>query len=221
MTAGHHHEFEPIWGLPEELPPGEEILWQGQPQFWSLARRAYHLVGLTAYFAVVLGWLMVNASGSGLSSVMLAGGLALTALGLFATLAWLACRTTVYTITSRRVVMRIGIALQINLNLPYKRILSAQLRAHRDGTGDIPLQLSGDQRIAYFLLWPHARPWQVRAPQPMLRSIADAQLVAELLAQALRASLDPDEKQDSTGHPEAADPDPVDAVADGLLASHR
>jgi hypothetical protein len=221
MTPGHHDEFEPVWGLPEELPPGERILWQGQPKFWSLARRAYHLVGLTAYFVVVLGWLAVNASSSGLSSVTLAAGLALTALGLFAVLAWLACRTTVYTITSQRVVMRIGIALQINLNLPFKRIASAQLKAHRDGTGDIPLQLAGDQRIAYFLLWPHARPWRVRAPQPMLRSIGDAEQVAQLLAQALRDSLGTDEEQDSTGHPETIGPSPVDSVADGLLASHR
>ena len=117
--------------------------------------------------------------------------------------------------------MRIGIALQINLNLPFKRILSAELKAHRDGTGDIPLQLAGDQRIAYFLLWPHARPWQVRAPQPMLRSIGDADKVAQLLAQALRDSLGADEEQDSSGHPEAIGPTSVDTVADGLLASHR
>jgi hypothetical protein len=221
MTAGDHHEFEPIWGLPEELPPGETILWQGQPQFWSLARRAYHLVGLSAYFALVLGWLFVNASPSGLSSVMLAVGLALTALCLFATLAWLACRTSVYTITSQRVVMRIGIALQINLNLPFTHISSAQLKTYRDGTGDIPLQLAGDQRIAYFLLWPHARPWHVRAPQPALRSLADVEEVAGLLTRALRASLDPDAEQDSAGHPETSEPASVDAVADGLLASHR
>lgn len=221
MTAGRHQEFEPICGLPEELPAGEQILWQGQPQFWSLARRAYHLVGLTAYFAVLLGWLALNASPSGLSSVTLAAALALTALGLFAVLAWLACRTTVYTITTQRVVMRIGIALQINLNLPFGHILSAQLKAHRDGTGDIPLKLAGDQRIAYLLLWPHARPWRVREPQPMLRSVADAEQVAQLLAQALRDSLGPDEEQDSTGHPETISPPPVDPVADGLLASHR
>jgi len=223
MAAGNaHDEWEPIWGLPEELPPGEEILWQGQPEFWSLARRAYHLVGLSIYFLVVLGWLALNSSTSaGFSSTTLAGSLALTALGLFATLAWFACRTTVYTITNRRVVMRIGIALSINLNLPFKQIVSAQLKAHRDGTGDIPLQLSGEQRIAYLLLWPHARPWHVRTPQPTLRSVARAEEVAQLLSRALRDSLDPDEEQDSPGLPQKAGPAPVDTVGDGLLPSHR
>jgi hypothetical protein len=223
MAAGNaHDEWEPIWGLPEELPPGEEILWQGQPEFWSLARRAYHLIGLSVYFLIVVGWLALNASTSaGLSSVTLAGSLALIALALFATLAWYACKTTVYTITNRRVVMRIGIALSINLNLPFKQIVSAQLKSYRDGTGDIPLKLSGEQRIAYLLLWPHARPWHVRTPQPALRSVPRAEEVAQLLSSALRASLGQDEEQDSSGLPEAAGPAPVGTATDGLLPSHQ
>ncbi len=190
MSSSHHDEFEPVWGLPEELPEGEKILWQGQPEFWSLARRAFHLVGLTMYFIALLAWLALSSQESVLSSTTLAGSLALTALALFATLAWFTCRTTVYTITTRRVVMRIGIALQINLNLPFTQIQSAQLKPFRDGTGDIPLDLSGDERVAYLLLWPHARPWRVRQPQPMLRSVPQADQIAELLAQALRDSLD-------------------------------
>ena len=38
-------------------------------------------------------------------------------------------RATVYTITNRRVAMRIGAALTVTLNLPYSQIANADLRA--------------------------------------------------------------------------------------------
>ncbi|HBB55427.1 MAG TPA: phosphopantetheine adenylyltransferase, partial [Hyphomonadaceae bacterium] len=30
-------DFEPVRGLPEALPAGEAILWQGAPSAWGLA----------------------------------------------------------------------------------------------------------------------------------------------------------------------------------------
>ena len=33
-------------------------------------------------------------------------------------------------------------------------------------------------------LWPHARPWRVSRPEPMLRCVPDAAGVAQLLSQA-------------------------------------
>jgi len=38
--------------------------------------------------------------------------------------------------------------------------------------------------LGYMLLWPHARPWRFARPQPMLRSVPDAQAVAAMLAEA-------------------------------------
>ena len=37
-----HDDFaiEPIPGLPERPPQGEEILWQGRPNWWALAKSA-------------------------------------------------------------------------------------------------------------------------------------------------------------------------------------
>ncbi len=33
-------DFDPVPGLPERLPAGEEILWQGRPEALTLAREA-------------------------------------------------------------------------------------------------------------------------------------------------------------------------------------
>ena len=92
-----------------------------------------------------------------------------------------------YTITNRRVVMRIGVVLEITFNFPFRVIESAGLRAYPDGTGDIPLTLTGDDKVAYLHLWPHARPWRAARPEPMLRSVPDAARVADILSRALAA----------------------------------
>jgi hypothetical protein len=91
----------------------------------------------------------------------------------------------VYSITNRRVVMRFGVALPMALNLPFKAIESAALLRHADGSGDLPLALTEDQRVGYFVNWPHVRPGRKGGSQPMLRSIPHADAVAALLAQAL------------------------------------
>ena len=41
---------------------------------------------------------------------------------------------------------------------------------------------------AWLLLWPHVRPWRMRHPEPMLRSLPDAAHVAAILAPALTAA---------------------------------
>ena len=63
---------------------------------------------------------------------------------------WLIAATTHYTITDKRVIMQIGVALPIALTLPLKRIGSADVKLNADGTGDIPLAL-GRQKLAYLL----------------------------------------------------------------------
>ncbi|RYF35330.1 MAG: PH domain-containing protein [Comamonadaceae bacterium] len=186
------HDFEPAYGLPETLPKSERLLWQGAPDWRLLARDALHVRGLAIYFAVLLIWRGANAMAGGgtvadaLLSVMLLAPLAVLALATLAMLAWLMARTTVYTITDRRVVMRVGIVLTITFNLPYRAIAGASLHARKDGSGDIALALEdGKDRIAYAHLWPHVRPWRVKRSEPMLRSLTDADAVATLLAGAL------------------------------------
>lgn len=188
----HEHEFEAAPGLPEPLPPGERLLWQGAPDWKSLAVHAFHLRKVAAYFALML---VVQASvlwGEGsahlVSSLSVSALLAAIGLGLLAGLAWMTARTALYTLTDRRVVMRIGIVLTVTYNLPLKQLRAAALRPRSRGCADLALQLPAGTRIAWLNLWPHARPWALREPQPMLRSVPQAERVAELLAKAWSAS---------------------------------
>lgn len=189
-TTGHEHDHEPVRGLPEVLPADERMIWQGSPDWRALARRAFHVPALVVYFIAVLalraGYVAANggSSGDALRAVVVLLPLVVFALGLLVTLAWLSAHGAVYTITDRRVVMRIGIVLTVTFNIPYKRIAAAGLARHRDGTGDIPLTLVLGDRIGWFHLWPHARPWRVARPEPMLRCLRDADEVARLLSDA-------------------------------------
>ena len=188
------HEFEAVHGLPEALPPGETLLWQGAPDWRVLAVDALHLRKVAIYFGVLLIWRGASASADGaspLAALVAAAGLlplALLALALLATIAWLIARTSVYTLTDKRVVMRVGVVLCVTFNLPFSTIESAGLRMKRDGHGDITLALAGSDRIAWLHLWPHARPWRLRRTEPMLRALPHAQRVATLLADALARS---------------------------------
>ena len=186
--------FEPVHGLPENLPPGEALRWQGAPHWRALARRAFHVRAVAFYFGILIllrvGFLL--ADGAALAETSLAA-LWLSILGLFAVgilvlLAWLYSRSTVYSITDRRVVIRFGVALPLAVNIPFKIIESAGLRVYPDGSGDIPLTLTQGQKVSYLIMWPNVRPWHFSRAQPMLRAIPDASAVAELLADALRAA---------------------------------
>jgi hypothetical protein len=186
----HEHEYEPQHGLPERLPADETILWQGGPDLRMLALRVFHLRKLAIYFAamLVLRAVTVWAGGAGwggaLMSIAWLAVAALVGLGAVAALAWLTASTTVYTLTNKRVVTRIGIVLTVTFNLPLVKVASAALRPQNNGVGDICLALAGADRIAWLQLWPHVRPWRLAKPEPMLRMVPDAARVAGLLSTA-------------------------------------
>ena len=46
-------------------------------------------------------------------------------------LAWLSAKTTSYTLTSKRVLMRVGMALPVIINIPYPPCGQRLLRSHR------------------------------------------------------------------------------------------
>ena len=189
-SHGHEHELEPQYGLPERLPAGEKLLWQGSPDFKAIALRVFHLRKVALYFALLLllrAVLVVADGGSGLDALFALAWpvpLALTALAALTSLAWMTARTAVYTLTDKRVVMRIGIVLTLTFNIPLRSLRSAALREGQDAIGDIVIQLAGPDHIAFLHLWPHVRPWHVARPEPMLRAVIDAPRVAALLVQA-------------------------------------
>ncbi|PZF76080.1 PH domain-containing protein [Aestuariivirga litoralis] len=192
MTEHHDDfDFEPVRGLPQNLPKGERMLWQGAPRWQDLAVHAFHVRKVIWYFAglTLLAGALRYAEGEGLAYAarpfQWLMPMGLVAAALLSGLAYLSARTTVYTITTRRVVMRIGMALPVTLNLPFSQVDGASLRIHGNGSGDIPLKVTKKERIAYLLLWPHARPFKFAHPEPCLRCVPGADDVASLLAAAL------------------------------------
>lgn len=186
-------EFEPIRGLPAMLPAGERLLWQGNPDWKSLAVRAYHVRKVALYFSALVLWRIgvgiKNAHSPSAIAVSCAFLLTLggIAIGVLSLLAYLGSRATVYSITSRRVLLRHGVAVPMTLNVPFKVIETAQLRMFADATGDIALGVISSQRIGYLITWPHLRPGFVTRPQPSLRALPDAGRAAEILGLALAA----------------------------------
>jgi hypothetical protein len=187
-------DFEPQPGIPAPLPAGEDILWQGKPQAAALARDAYKIRWILGYMVAIALWRAGAAWADGGAPLALATllpylVLAAAGYGVIHFLAWVQARAAIYTITTVRVILRIGAALPVTYTIPFTRIATASLAETPSGTGTIALELKGDQRIAYGILWPHARPWFLRQPQPAFRSIAEARQVARLLADAAQAKV--------------------------------
>ena len=185
--------------LPSDVPAGEQVLWHGRPEIVGLMRRAFRADFVLAYFAAL------TIAGK----TLLIGAAALALLGL---LAWAHARASLYVITTRRLVIKAGVALPIFINLPYSQIESAAVKLHSDGTADIPLAIVKGQRVAYLALWPHARPFRFAQPQPALRAVANGAEVADTLSRALlAASSETDAKWQAAPSPSGGDA--ADAIA--------
>ena len=203
--------FEPVPGLPARPPKDEVLLWQGRPNAWALAREAMGLYWIAGYFGLLAVWRasVVAADGPVLAAVPVM--LPYLAMGLVACLivlgiAWVQARSTVYTITSARVAMRIGAALTVTLNLPFTQIGAASLDLRKRGTGTIAMETLGETRISYLVCWPHIRPWHARKVQPALRCIPEAARVAKILSDAAETRVSqPVVSREMSGHAVAAE----------------
>jgi len=190
------HDYEPVRGLPERLPEGERILWQGAPEWRVLARSALHLPIVAAYFGILIAARIAAMAIRGETVLgILLDSLwfvlpSLAVLGMGALFAWGVSRTTIYTITTRRVVMRFGIGLSVTANLPFARIEEASVRRSPDGSGDLSLGMAKGERISWLFFWPHVRGWRMKRPEPTLRALGDAGMVARLLSRALAGAAD-------------------------------
>lgn len=94
--------FEPVPGLPAKLPRGEKILWQGSPQWRSLAWRGMYVRPVVIYFGILMAWRIyegVSGGGSLLAATAYAMDLlpiAIAAIGVLLLLAWAYARSTIY-----------------------------------------------------------------------------------------------------------------------------
>ncbi len=190
LNNGREYELEASYGLPEKLPEGEHIIWQGSPDIWRMAKDVFYIRPIIAYFIFLVLYRIfdgISLEHTILSIVVSTSwmlALSVVCVGLVYCLAYFTANTTVYTMTNHRIVMRIGIALTLSFNLPYKEIISADFKEKKDGFGNIPFRISPNTKIAYFHLWPHARPFFYNNPEPMLRNIANVKEVAILLTNA-------------------------------------
>lgn len=191
MSTMLEHDREAAPGLPEELPRHEQLLWQGAPDFHSVLRGSFHFTKLVTYFAALLVVQLLLNLREGVpvsDAIATTSGFALlaaAALGLLALYARLVSRATLFTLTDRRIVLRTGVAVPVTINLPFARIEAADLRLHKDGTGDIVLVPEVGSRVSWLLLWPMVKPFRWWRVRPVLRGIENAESVARQLADAL------------------------------------
>ncbi len=172
------------------LLPDERVLWEGRPAWRAVARDVLHIRWLALYFAAMLIWGFASDRADGLGSIdtLLRGiPLCLIAAGLLATcagFAWAIARSTRYTVTTQRCILRYGVALTATLSLPLRQLAAVAVASRGDGTGSIPLVPKPGANLRKLKLWPHVRSWQRGAAVPMLRAVPDAAAVAALISRA-------------------------------------
>lgn len=187
--SSRRRQFEDL-----HLPEGESLVWQGRPSARALLVRVFHLRLVIGYFALLfIGRLAYGAFAQQAWTENLAIASRLwiplvLVLALLGGLAVLYSRTTRYSVTSRRVLVQFGAVLPMTLNIPFTKIVQAAVKRYGDGTGDLPLAVTSERRLAFLLLWPHVRPWRLTKVEPMLRCVPQADEVATLLAKALQAA---------------------------------
>ena len=153
---------------------------------------AFHVRKITFYFAFMVflqcvhlvdtdtAWLdMAKQLGTSIC-------LASIALGLLTWSAYLSSKATIYTLTNKRIVMRIGIVLSLTFNVPLRKIVASDLLILKNQVGNIALGISSDSPIGWLNLWPHVRAWRINAPQPTLRCVPQAERVGQFILQAWR-----------------------------------
>jgi Bacterial PH domain len=188
-------DFEPQPGLPAPLPAGEDLLWQGSPDAATLAREAFKANWVLGYLLVIAVWrasIAFPEGGFGLSVAVFLPylALAIAGYGIVRLLARAVARAAIYSITTNRVILRIGAALQVTWTVPYTKVASASLSTRpMTGTGTIALDLVPGQHISYLALWPHLRPGFARKVQPAFRCIPDAARVARILSDAAQTRI--------------------------------
>jgi hypothetical protein len=101
-------------------------------------------------------------------------------------LALAGARSSIYTLTNRRMVMRFGASVPKCVNLPLSRIASADVQPVSASHVDIVLVPTDRFPLGWLQAWPHVRPWKVADPQPMLRAVDKA--FVPILAEALRTA---------------------------------
>lgn len=185
------HELEPVPGLPGTLPDGEQMLWQGRPSARLVAGHVLKNRWIAGYFLLLAVWAIIGGFYDGRSlagiafSVAILTALAAIVIGMLELFAWGVQKTTLYTITTNRVVLRFGVAFSITLNLPFKQIGALALADQGNRAGNVAIQLLPGHRLSWLVQWPHVRGWRFANVEPSLICLTDAKKAADVLALAI------------------------------------
>jgi len=179
-----------IRGVPHRLPAGERVLWEGAPNAQAMAKHVFHRRIFAAYFAAMIVWWGFTTTSSFGSTEFFIGlsvrlALSAIALAIVEGIARISARTSWYAITNKRVVMKLGMVFPMSINIPFKLVQSAGVAMFKDGTGQILVEVSKEQPLAFAALWPHCGILSLSVPQPILRGLTDAQRIGSLLASAV------------------------------------
>lgn len=192
--SDHDFDFESQPGLPKPLPEGETLLWQGSPDSAALAREAFKANWVLGYLLVIAVWRASVAFADGgfalsvavfLPYLVLAGA----GYGIVRLLARASAKAAIYSITTHRVILRIGAALQVTWTVPFTKVAAASLATRPTGTGTVALELVDGQHISWLALWPHLRTGFAKKVQPAFRCIPDAARVARILSDAAQTRV--------------------------------
>lgn len=185
------HEIEPVPGLPGHLPDGEQMVWQGRPSARLVARHVLKNRWIAGYFGLLALWAVAGGLYDGrpvagiVFSVAVLTALAAIVIGMLELFAWGVEKTTLYTITSKRIVLRFGVAFAITLNLPFRQISALALGDQGGGAGNLAVRLLPGHRLSWLVQWPHVRGWRFSNVEPSLICLPEARPVADLLALAI------------------------------------
>ena len=181
-----------INGLPEEvgksIPLDEKVYWNGKPNWRSFGYHSFGLKYFSIYFFVSALYAVSQIDSSFsfgaffikytpyLISGILAGNILLL-------LAYISARHTCYVITQKRIVIRTGVALVFLLNMPFKNILSIDMKALARGRGNVIFKVQSKKRIPYLSCWPSVKSGSFLEPIPAFRSIRDIEKVGQIISE--------------------------------------
>ena len=176
------------------IPKDEKIIWYGRPDLRRFCLTALGLKYIIIYLIIIFFSIIYARYGDFnfieilqvlfpyLISCFLAV-LLLIIVGISQVL------PTIYVITSKRVIIRSGLALIFMINVPFDKIASIDKNLYKDGCGNISFKLINNKRVPFFASWPSVRPWYFNNPEPTFRCISDVEIVALKLSEAARSRI--------------------------------
>mgnify|MGYP001213734411 CR=1 FL=1 len=176
------------------IPEDENVIWHGRPDLRRFSISALGLRYLILYLLVVSLTTFFSNYGNLSLSIFLQmmfpyviccclAAIIMVMIGISQVI------PTVYVITSKRIIIKSGLALIFMLNVPFDKVANIDKKVFNDGCGDISFKLIGNKRIPFFAGWPSVRPWYFNNPEPTFRCISDVDVVSFKLANAAQSRI--------------------------------